>query len=97
LTLYHGITYTDTCADSLCKPNYDFISISTSKNIISIICQKGRTTVEWKWWRHRTAITRTQGAPKIFCTGPRHCWDHRCGAHRAAFVWRLSVPHTSRK
>jgi len=27
------------------------------------ILQKGRTTVEWAWWRHRNAT------PKIFCTG----------------------------
>jgi len=33
----------------------------TLKHVISIICQGGRTTVEWTWWRHPYSIVQTQG------------------------------------
>jgi len=79
-TLDHWGLPIDTCTDSLCKLNYHIIFISTPTNTISKNGQKGLTTVEWTWCRHQNAITRTQGAPKILCTGPANCV---CFNHKA--------------
>jgi len=73
--------------------NYHIIFMSTEKSIISIICPKRsyyRWVNEWTRWRHQNAVTRTQEAPKIFCTrSPRLLRPPPSGTTRLIAQWML--------
>ena len=60
-------------------------NISVQKHLISKVCQKGRTTVEWTWWRYYANAICT-GAPQIAKTTTEYaclkwalitCWQKK--------------------
>ena len=51
--------------------NYDIIFVSIPKSIISIICQKGCTTVTWTWWPQKTQLRKRRGHLKYSAQGPQ--------------------------